>query len=138
MKHIYNIGFIGLGICIITSCSRTQTEIPNDIISIDTMSLLLKDAQIIEAATQKRLIDMKKTDVAGKSFFIKVLKHYSLDEEKFNESYEYYLDHPDRLALIYENALNELSKENAKLKVPEEQPPAKKLDKYHKWMSQQE
>lgn len=119
-------------------CSDKAATIPDDVMCMDSMAILIMEAQIIEAAVQKRLLKAAVPDAAGKSYFKQALKRHAVSEEVFRRSFDFYKEHPAYLVRIYDKALEELSKKQALLRKPDSPPAEEKTDRYQQRMSQRE
>ena len=97
-------------------CAEKELVVPIDILGHDKMVAILTDAQIIEAAIQRRLFSKDSLSGIAKWHYDAVFKEQSVTEEEFKRSYDYYKDYPEEFERIWEDVFNELSKKQAEVK----------------------
>lgn len=108
---------VSLCLCgfLFSSCSRKEEKIPDDILKKEIMVPLLADIHIAEAAAviNSSAYESSKKDI--KSAYHSVFSKYSITENDFRRSMDYYTMHPELLDKIYEEVITELSKKQADL-----------------------
>jgi len=97
------------------SCSHTEERVPDDIISPDSMVMILADFHIAEAIAGDASLFQQKPDMK-KSFYKYILTHHQINYQKLKLSLDYYSARPKQFSAIYEQVLNELSKRQAEQK----------------------
>lgn len=107
-----SLGFL-LFLLFFISCSKGEEKIPEGILNESKMVQTIVDLHLAEAAVnlsnygQSNLpndLDKMRTEV--------YLKH-KISKKKFEESYTYYANHPEKFEKIYENVITELSRQQA-------------------------
>jgi hypothetical protein len=110
---------IWLPLCIFcvfaASCGDgNKIKIPKDVISRDTMVDVLTDVHLIKAAQQMGMV-LDPSDTEKTTPFEYVWKKHHIDEIEYQKSLDFYTHNPAILDSIYENVLNNLSKQKAEL-----------------------
>ncbi len=97
------------------SCKDKTVIIPDSVITRDSMAQVLSDIQLVEAMrTNKELTDSISKDTIMKIYSILFNKH-GISEEQFEQSLDFYKDHPTLLEEIFDKTINELSSRQAVL-----------------------
>lgn len=105
---LFSLGFMGYG------CTHKET-VPKDIISGDTMALILADMHVLEASFALGHLDSLNTGTRPENFNQGVLNKYRVSKQCFDSSYNYYLLNPDYLNKIYDDVLVSLIKKQAQI-----------------------
>lgn len=90
-------------------------EIPTDILPDSTMEKILVEFAIIDAARNLSLSGINLPNFKSELFYESTLKQMNIKRETFNNSLQFYGQHPELLQKIYENAQIELTKKQAAL-----------------------
>ncbi|MFA6923868.1 MAG: DUF4296 domain-containing protein [Bacteroidales bacterium] len=91
----------------IFSCKERNIKIPMEIIPKDTMSHIIADLQIIDAAIVINSMNGDSTLPKNiKSFYETVFKKYKVNKTKFKQSMHFYVENIEMLEKIYEDATN--------------------------------
>ena len=93
------------------SCGKNKVKIPKNIISKDSISLVLTDMQIVDAAASFNHLNGDSTSL--KSFYKTILSKYGIDRKKFKESMDFYFKNPEILNEIYQKSLEDLQQKQA-------------------------
>lgn len=80
----------------------------------DTMVEVLTDIHLVKAAKQMNMV-MDTADTNKSDPFEYVWKKHHITEDAYNKSLDFYTRNPNVLDSIYENVLNNLSKQKAEL-----------------------
>ena len=103
-------------ICLLFSCSNSNEKIPENILSKNTFESILKEIHLAEAT-----FELHKTKGRGSAknelanSYQNIYSEYTISEEEFKLTLEYYSNHPEKLEKIYDKILKELTKERANL-----------------------
>ena len=103
-------------ICLLFSCINYDEEIPENILSENIFESILKEIHLAEAT-----FELHKTKGMGKAknelanSYQNIYSEYTISEEEFKFTLEYYSNHPEKLEEIYGKILKELTKERATL-----------------------
>ena len=98
------------------SCSNSDEKIPENILSETKFELLLKEIHLVEAT-----FELHKTKGMGKAknelanSYQNIYSEYTISEEDFKTTLEYYSVNPEKLEKIYDKILKELTKERTTL-----------------------
>ena len=98
------------------SCSKKQGEKQNNIISKDTMALVIMDLHIVDAAISLNSFDMSAEDFDKKKLYAQVFKQHKVTRAKFNESLKYYSKNLAEINEIYKEVIIGLSKKQAEVR----------------------
>lgn len=116
-KGIYSpeavIRFSLITVIFIASCSGEKKEkIPGDVIPEKEMTQLLTDLHLVEGYISSGFA-RDSADQKLLNYYHTVFKKYGVTEEQFQKSFEFYLRHPKLLDGVYQDVLEEMSKEEA-------------------------
>tara|TARA_B100000780_G_C20984055_1_gene393357 strand:- start:22 stop:456 length:435 start_codon:yes stop_codon:yes gene_type:complete len=114
----------------LTSCIDKSSKVPENVMSKEEMVEVISESQLIEAIRQRGTIlpkDLNPQDEAKRQYALLFEKH-NITEDQFKESYQWYLEHPQLLAEIYDLVLEQLTKEQANIQ-SEMKPKKVKVDK---------
>ena len=95
-------------VTLLISCSgRKETTIPAEILGKEKMTAILTDIHLVEGAKLGRRImgDTVLADV----YYQKVFEKYEVSQEKFEESFNFYSDHPDIMDKLYDQVIENLN-----------------------------
>jgi hypothetical protein len=113
---ITKMGFIKLGkvFClsaVLWSCTSGVSENakPEGIIDQQTMTDIIYDLSLIEAAWRSRLYADTLAQTKASQRILFTFKKYGVTQAKFDSSYSYYLEQPIQLEEIYGEVLNRYS-----------------------------
>ena len=107
------------------SCSDVEVveTIPDDVLSKQEMVELLVEIQLIEGGIIIRKLDEKIFAEEINAHYQITFKKHGLTKKTFEYNMRYYTDHPAQLEAVYEEVINELSRQQAE---SETQKPIKK------------
>jgi hypothetical protein len=92
---------------------KEKDHIPQDIVSTDSMVMLLTDIHLAESEAFLFPYSDSLGTTNLPSYYHYILKQHGIDTSTFKKSFDYYLHHPDVLTGIYSNVIEELSKRQA-------------------------
>jgi hypothetical protein len=98
----------------ISACAeKEELHIPEGILDKEQMVRVMTDIYIIDAATNLQNFQGITMPADPRVSYEKFLKKDNATYGDFNRSYEFYLKHPKELSEIYNEVLNELSRQQA-------------------------
>jgi hypothetical protein len=102
--------------CLLSASCRNNNkiEIPKDVLCQDTMVEVLTDIHLVKASQQLG-IAMDTADTNKITPFEYVWKKHHITEAEYKKSLDFYTRNSNVLDSIYENVLNNLSKQKAEL-----------------------
>ena len=103
-------------VLLLQSCSRKEESVPEEIISPDSMVVIMVDVHLAEAAANVNRINDSQRFSAGELYPL-IFKTHHIDSATFRKSFDYYLNHPDKFNRIYEQVIAELSKQESETNV---------------------
>jgi len=104
------------------SCgSKNHVSIPSDILSPDSMTVLLADVHVLQAAAQLGYSQNIK-DTSLQLAYQSLWKKHNLTESSYNKNMVFYCDHPKLLDSVYEKVLGNLNQRKAELMGPKKFP----------------
>ena len=109
MKRIYCL-LLTANCLLVFSCGQKPTPImiPANIIQKEKMACILTDIHLEEAKVKLRsLSDSAKKDSLN---FKKIFAKDTITKQQYEESLNFYIDHPELLNNIYQEVVNELTK----------------------------
>jgi hypothetical protein len=99
--------------CACSSKEKHDLDIPDDIVSVDTMAVIMADIQLAEAEASV----FPYSDTAGvvnlPAYYRYVLNKHKIDTATFGKNFRYYQEHPDAMDEVYTRVMEELSKRQA-------------------------
>lgn len=100
-----------------SSCSLEQKEIsiPDYVISQDSMVHILVDVHIQEAMMNQYSQEGRHMKMNPVKQYQLIFDKYKISKERYDSSYQFYLDNPSLMNKIYENVVIELSKKQAEI-----------------------
>jgi len=114
--------YIALLLCVVLSISCQKKQSDSEHLSQDQMGKILFDVQLAEAYSTMVTKDTvhkltgRNMDSLG-VYYKEILAHNKVSEQLFNESLNYYREHPDELDSIYTRMLPEFEKLQAVYKI---------------------
>jgi len=110
------IAYTLLTIILIVSCSSPEEEgIPENVLSPEKFTSVMIDVQITEGMRAQG-VDLITPGEGVEGAYEEIFSKHQINKESFDVSYDYYLDHPDKMEKIYEQVLDSLSKLDAQVK----------------------
>jgi len=101
---------------LIASCKNKEVVIPDTILPQEKMIEVMVDLQLVNALSQKRFTKDPKSPGTTLADYSQVFDKHEMTRESFQESLNFYKEHPPLLIEIYDQMLNEFSKRQAGLK----------------------
>lgn len=98
------------------SCSSQEpTSIPANILSKEKMAKLLTDVHILEASMNLNLSnEIRSVNENREETMLAVLKKDEVTREQYDESFQFYSEHPELFGEVYKLVLSNLSELQAK------------------------
>ena len=91
------------------SCGENKTiSIPPNVLSKEKMTEVITDIHLAEAEASIRTFPDSTSK--EKLSFQKIFQKHSVTKKQYDESLQFYMEHPEILDTVYDNVLNELSK----------------------------
>lgn len=105
------------GILLFSSCSLEQKEIsiPDYVITQDSMIHILADVHIQEAMMNQYSQEGRHMKMNPEKQYQLIFDKYHISKERYDSSYQFYLDNPSLLNKIYENVIIELTKKQSEI-----------------------
>ncbi len=101
---------------LLLSCSTKKDEvIPEGVIHPEKFTAVMIDVQITEGMRAQG-VDIVRQDNSAEGLYHEIFEKHGISQESFETSYDYYLERPDEMELIYEQVLDSLSKLDAEVK----------------------
>jgi len=93
---------------LIVSCRNNEARLPDGYLTQTEMVPIVVDIHLIEGARSGTLIlgDTNKLP----DYYAKIYEKHNVSDAKFKESFDWYAKNPEKLKLVYEAAIVELSK----------------------------
>lgn len=97
------------------SDNEVQVDIPDTVLSEQKMAEVMRDIHLLEATMNLNVFNPDKTVVENPSPGLDVLKKNNITKRQYDESFDFYSQHPVLLNKVYELVLNDLSKMQAEV-----------------------
>lgn len=104
--------YVAFGLLLVSCSADTEVAIPDNVLPRDKMVQVMIDVHLLEATMNLNVFNLDRT-VSDNSPGFDVLKKNNITKKQFDESYDFYSQHPALLNEIYEIVLNELSRMQA-------------------------
>ncbi|MGQ9845911.1 MAG: DUF4296 domain-containing protein [Bacteroidales bacterium] len=91
------------------SCKQNSTEIPEGVISRDSMINIIVDLHLVDAVLQNPMTQSKVGDIPSNNLYKAVMKKYHISKERFDKSMDFYSDNPVMLDSMYDSVIEKLS-----------------------------
>ncbi len=99
-----------------SGCAEMKPEsVPKNILSQDSMALVLADVLILDEGVIKRKLTDSLRNLLNQKY-LRVFEIHGITKEQFLISHEYYVTRPDQMELIYQEVIDELSRKEGVLK----------------------
>lgn len=103
---------VAISLCFLISCSRKEEEVPEHVFSRDSMVMIMARIHIAEAllnqyGSQTNQIDFKA------AYLQKLILDNGIDTARFNTSFDFYATRPELFAGVYDDVINEISRQQA-------------------------
>lgn len=96
------------------ACSSPESlKIPSTVLSKEKMAALMLDIQLMEATMNTSIMKTEFLSAAPPN--TNILKKNGVSKKQYDESFEFYANHPELFAEIYQIVLNDLSKMQAEV-----------------------
>jgi hypothetical protein len=106
--------FLGALIIMTISCTQEPEPDPPDILSDSLMAAVLTDIHLAEAAVSQTNVYEEDSKRRLTSFYNSIYRLHYITADQFRESHDFYTQHPERLELIYDMVLQNLSTQQGK------------------------
>jgi len=100
--------------CVSVGCTEEEAPPPKSLIGRDSMILILKDIQLVEARYQRRIL------ARGERLRDQTMQNYAalfeahgISESRFRSSYVYYQREPEELEVMFDEVIELLTTEQA-------------------------
>lgn len=107
-----------IGSLFLLSCGNKQTQeitTPDYLIPEDTFKMALVQLHLLEGYVSRNPDKLKGLDTIYEKKSIKILNDLQLSETRFKKSFDYYLNQPTEFDKLYDEVLEELTKQQAEL-----------------------
>jgi hypothetical protein len=111
--------FKNLALCLILlliiACKekKENNNIPKDLVSKDTMVLLLTEMHLLESSLGIRIFEERKIMNTRNAVKAKIYSNYGIGKDQFLKSYDYYSNQPNLIDSIYVEVITEITKRQA-------------------------
>ncbi len=97
------------GLILLFSCKQKTTEIPEGIISRDSMINIMVDIHLADAVLLNPMTQSKIGDIPSNNLYKSVMDKYHIKKERFDKSMGFYSDNPVMLDSMYDGVIEKLS-----------------------------
>jgi len=98
------------------ACAEEPIEvIPIDVFSIEKMTAVMVDIQLIEGGIVIRKYNKTQRQGEIVEYYKALFEKHQISREEFDYSFKYYTDHPEKLEEVYEKMLEKLSELEAEV-----------------------
>ena len=102
--------------CFLLACSSSKERIPEGILPKKELVSILKEVHLAEANFE--LLKTNSKEVAQITLlnnYQEIYRKYNIDENEFQQTLEYYANHPEKLEGIYSKVLQDITEERSML-----------------------
>jgi hypothetical protein len=98
------------------SCySEYEAPMPENMLTVDKMSKVMVDVNLLESALNMNLIAADSIDKNQSTPLLQTLKKHNITSQQYQQSFDYYTSNLDSLNKVYELVLIDLSKMKAEV-----------------------
>jgi len=94
---------------------QPQNALPEGVLSIDKMTAIMVDVQLIEAGIVVRKYNRTQRKDQITDYYRALFNKHEVSKQTFDLSLQFYTDHPDQLEEIYEGLMERLSELQAEI-----------------------
>ena len=102
--------------CFLLACSSSKERTPEGILPKKELVSILKEVHLAEANFE--LLKTNSKEVAQNTLlnnYQEIYSKYNIDENEFQQTLEYYANHPEKLEGIYSKVLEDITEERSML-----------------------
>lgn len=102
---------------LILGCSSSEEELsaPKNLIPLDTFQVMMVDVQLLEASFNQKFFREDDPRIKKAEFYKQIFEKYNVSEASFDSSYHFYADQPEKMMIVYEYIITELSQREEKV-----------------------
>lgn len=97
---------------ILLACADNGPKPPKDPVDEDLMVEVLRDFHLSQSYHELKGLPADTLDLVMNRSFNYILEEKGVDREKFQETFDYYLTHPEEFTLLYERVVAEIDSIN--------------------------
>ncbi len=97
------------------SCNQEAEEIPTNILSVEQMTAIMVDIQLIEGGVVIMKFNKDKNREEIIKYYGSLYKAHEIDKPLFDKSLEYFCKRPELFVEIYDGVINKLSEIQAEV-----------------------
>ncbi|MES1225248.1 MAG: DUF4296 domain-containing protein, partial [Bacteroidota bacterium] len=105
MQFINKSLLFGVTLFLCVSCSQGEEKLPANILNKEEMVRVLIDIQLADAAVNLSNYGQTKLPADKDKLFEKIYSDHKMNRKKFEESFLYYTNHPDKFEKIYDEVI---------------------------------
>jgi hypothetical protein len=103
-------------LCLLLACAEEKENIPQDILSEKEFIVALKAIHLAEAKFKvQKNKSMEKVKNELSDSYTLIYKELNFPEEVFKKTLDFYIQNPEKLELIYDDVLEQLTNEQSTL-----------------------
>ena len=108
--------YLSILACLLYACYNTEEKIPENILSEKVFSSVLKDIHLAEGAFElNKTKNMENAKATLANNYTSIYSKYKISAIDFENTLNYYAQHPEKLEYIYTNVLEKLTEERSTL-----------------------
>jgi hypothetical protein len=95
---------------LLVGCKEELPKVPVEIISMDSMTLIMADIHIADALAETKAQGGENEKELSQKYYEKIFSSHHISKEDYTKSFQYYEHNPVLLNKMYDDVLNTLSK----------------------------
>ena len=108
--------YLSILACLLYACSNPEVEIPENILSETVFENILKEIHLSEGAFElNKTKNMQNAKATLANNYTSIYSKYKISAIDFENTLNYYAQHPEKLEYIYSNVLEKLTEERSTL-----------------------
>ena len=108
--------YLSILACLLYACSNPEVEIPENILSETVFENILKEIHLSEGAFElNKTKNMENAKATLTNNYTSIYSEYKISAIDFENTLNYYAQHPEKLEKIYSTILEELTEERSTL-----------------------
>jgi hypothetical protein len=104
--------FITALMVLLLACS-SDSKPPAKYPDHDKMAWILKEMQLVDVGLQQDPAPLQQRDSIGRILYRRILQAQNVDSATFYDAYNWYVNHPKQLEIVYEKMIDKLSMQSA-------------------------
>jgi hypothetical protein len=108
--------FIFIGLLLIGCGSSDSTPVPAELIDAKEMVQILADIHIADAFLTAKQVNLDSIPSLVPGYHTQIFEDHRVEEVEFMRTFDWYMDHPEKMESLYAEVLAELTRRASEVK----------------------